>query len=101
MRPSAPGDVASTATLVQHSMPPNAVARASELPRHALDQARYQKHVSFLLFSFFFFFSQAIPTTRLINQYFPNHTLELHKQRRIPKITKIRLDEYLQLFSIR
>ena len=43
MRPSAPGDVASTATLVQHNMPPNVVARTSELPRHALDQARYQK----------------------------------------------------------
>ena len=40
---TAPGDAASTATLVQHIMPPSAVAHALELPRHALDQARYQK----------------------------------------------------------
>ena len=39
---SAPGDASSTITLVQHSMPPNAAARASELPRHALDQARQE-----------------------------------------------------------
>ena len=39
----APGDAASAATLVHHIMPPSAVARASELPRHALDQAKYQK----------------------------------------------------------
>ena len=38
-----PGDAALAATLVQHNMPLSAVARASELPRHAVDQARYQK----------------------------------------------------------
>ena len=38
---SAPGDAASAATLVQHSMPPSAVARASELPRHARATAKY------------------------------------------------------------
>ena len=37
---SAPGDAASTATLVQPSMPHSTVARALELPRQALDQAR-------------------------------------------------------------
>ena len=37
---SALGDAASTATLVQPSMPHSAVARVSELPRQALDQAR-------------------------------------------------------------
>ncbi|XP_030958408.1 uncharacterized protein LOC115980280 [Quercus lobata] len=42
---SAPGDAASAATLVQHSMPPSAAARASELPRHALDQARQENQL--------------------------------------------------------
>ena len=37
---SAPGDLASIATLVQSSMPHNAIARASKLPRQALDQGR-------------------------------------------------------------
>ena len=37
---SALGDAASAATLVQPRMPHNAVPRASELPRQALDQAR-------------------------------------------------------------
>ena len=37
---SAPGDLASIATLVQPSMPHSAVARASKLPRQALDQGR-------------------------------------------------------------
>ena len=37
---SAPVDAASAATLVQPSMPHSAAVRASELPRHALDQAR-------------------------------------------------------------
>ena len=32
---------ASTATLVQHSMPPSAVARASDLPKHARATAKY------------------------------------------------------------
>ena len=42
---SAPGDAASAATLVQHSMPPSAATRASELPRHALDQARQENQL--------------------------------------------------------
>ena len=37
---SVPGDLASIATLVQPSMPHSAVARASKLPRQALDQGR-------------------------------------------------------------
>ena len=37
----APGDAASTATMVQHNMPPNAEARASELLRHARATAKY------------------------------------------------------------
>ncbi|KAL0001717.1 hypothetical protein SO802_015498 [Lithocarpus litseifolius] len=43
---AAPGDAVSAATLVQHSMPPNAVACESELPRHALDQASFKFQVS-------------------------------------------------------
>ena len=37
---SAPGDLASIATLVQPNMPHSVVARASKLPRQALDQGR-------------------------------------------------------------
>ena len=37
---SAPGDLASIATLVQPKMPYSAVTRASKLPRQALDQGR-------------------------------------------------------------
>ena len=42
---SAPGDAASIVTLVQHSMPPSAAARASKLPRHAQDQARQENQL--------------------------------------------------------
>ena len=42
---SARGDASSTVTLVQHIMPPSAVARALELPRHALDQARQENQL--------------------------------------------------------
>ena len=42
---SAPGGAASAATLVQHSMPSSAAARASELPRHALDQAKQENQL--------------------------------------------------------
>ena len=37
---SAPGDLASIATLVQPNMPHSAIARASKLPKQALDQGR-------------------------------------------------------------